>query len=89
MSGTVGSKTQFFKYRIDLPIGQTFIEYQGSNGVNKKLEYILKAPTQLFIGCATYGTIILNGVLSYATNESCPGNTSCNQDSTITNNGKC
>ena len=89
MSGTVGPKTQFFRYRIDIPIGQTIIEYQDSDGVNKKLEYNLKASTQVFISCATYGTIILNGVLSYATNESCPGNTSCNQDSTITNNGKC
>jgi len=89
MSGIVGPKTQFFQYRIDLPIGQTIIEYQDSDGVNKKFEYNLKAPSQVFISCATYGTIILNGVLSFATNESCPGNTSCNQDSTITNNGKC
>ena len=88
MSGTVGPKTQFFQYRIDLPIGQTIIGYQDSDGVNKKLEYNLKAPIQVFI-CATYGTIILNGVLSFATNESCPGNTTCNQTSLITNNGKC
>ena len=89
MSGTVGPKTQFFRYIIDLPIGQTIIEYQDSDGVNKKLEYDLRLSTQVFISCVTYGTIILNGVLSYATNESCPDNTSCNQDSTITNNGKC
>ena len=89
MSGTVGPKTQFFRYIIDLPILETTIEYQDGDGVNQKLYYNLKAPSQVFISCATYGTIILNCVLSFATNESCPGNTSCNQDSTITNNGKC
>ena len=89
MSGTVGPKTQFFSYIIDIPILETTIEYQDGDGVNKKLYYNLKAPTQLFITCATYGTIILNGGLTFAINESCPGNTICNQSPTITNNGKC
>ena len=89
MSGTVGSKTQFFEYIIDIPIGQTTVEYQDQNGVNRYLFYNQKAPTQLFIDCATYGTIYLNGGLSFAINESCPGNTICNQSPTITNNGNC
>lgn len=89
MSGNVGPKTQFFGYIIDLPIGLTIVEYQDSDGVNKKFEYALKVPSQVFISCATYGTIYLNGGLSFAINESCPGNTICNQSPTITNNGKC
>jgi len=89
MSGTVGARTKFFGYIIEIPTGQTIVEYQDQNGVNKYLFYNLKAPTELFIDCATYGTIHLNGGLSFAINESCPGNTICNQSPTITNNGKC
>lgn len=89
MSGTVGARTQFFGYTIDIPIGQTTIEYQDGDGVNKKFVFDRKIPTQLFISCGTYGTIYLNGGLSFAINESCPGNTICNQSPTITNNGNC
>jgi len=89
MSGTVGARTQFFSYRVDIPIGQTTVEYQDGDGVNRYLFYSRKAPTQLFISCVTYGTIYLNGGLSFAINESCPGNTICNQSPTITNNGNC
>jgi len=50
MSGNVGPKTQFFNYRVDLPIGQTIIEYQDSDGVNKKFEYNLKKKNWFNIG---------------------------------------
>lgn len=89
MSGRVGPKTQFFSYIIEIQAGLTIIEYQDSDGVNEKLQYVSKAPFEVFINCATYGTIYLNGDLSFAINESCPGNAICNQSPTITNNGKC
>ena len=89
MSGTVGPKTQFFRYRIDLPAGQTYVEYQDKNGINQNLFYFLKIPSQVSIECATYGTIYINGVRFFAINESCPGNTICLQESILINNGKC
>ena len=92
MSGLIGAKKQFFSYRIDLPGTPTtyVIEWQDSDGVNQVNTYIPgKFPISVILSCATYATIIINDVPSFAINESCPGNTTCNQTSLITNNGKC
>ena len=93
MSGTVGSKTQFFSYRVDLPGTATtyIIEWQDSDGVNQKNTYgPRKTPISFILNsCVTYGTFIINGSRVFASGESCPGNTICAKTSLITNNGKC
>lgn len=93
MSGTVGPKTQFFSYRIDLPITPVttyVIEWQDSDGVNQKNSYSIgKFPITVNISCATYGTIYINETLVFAINESCPGNTICVKSSITTNLGEC
>ncbi len=93
MSGLIGAKKQFFSYRIDLPITPVttyVIEWQDSDGVNQKNSYSTgKFPITVFLSCVTYGTFIIDDVRVFANNEDCPGNTTCNQTSLITNNGKC
>jgi len=89
MSSTTGPRTQFFRYIIDIPIGQTTVEYQDGDGVNKKFVFDRRIPTQLFISCATYGTFIINGSRVFAIDDPCPGNNICARTSLITNNGNC
>jgi len=93
MSGTVGPKTQFFSYRIDIPVlpATTYlIEWQDSDGLNISQTYASgKIPITVNISCATYGTIYINETLVFAINELCPGNTICVKSSITTNLGEC
>lgn len=93
MSSTIGPRTKFYSYRIDLPLTPPttyLIEWQDSDGLNRNETYATgKVPIIVNIGCATYGTIYINETLVFAINESCPSNSVCNQSTITTNLGEC